>query len=112
MTDLQCEFFYTCWKYTLHFWHGGTKSSMKFSAGVPLYYYMLGRKLFGDGIKYPLYRFAGVPDRLLRRKLYLDFTGRKRDRSGMKPFEDEIVPGFETMKGLNMIDASVLKIGR
>jgi len=53
-----------------------------------------------------------VPDRLRRRKLYLDFTGRRRDHSGMKPFEGEIVPGFETTKGLNMIDASVLQIGR
>jgi len=115
MTDLQWEFFFTCWKYNIECWHHGNVSFFgrhKFSAGVPLYYYMLGRKLFGDGIKYPLYRFAGVPDRLLRRKLYLDFTGRKRDRSGMKPFEDEIVPGFETTKGLNMIDASVLQIGR
>ena len=115
MTDLQWEFFFTCWKYNIECWHHGNVSFFgrhKFSAGVPLYYYMLGRKLFGDGIKYPLYRFAGVPDRLLRRKLYLDFTGRKRDHSGMKPFEGEIVPGFETTKGLNMIDASVLQIGR
>ena len=26
----------------------------------------------------------------------------------MKPFEQEIVPGFETVRGLNMIDASQL----
>ena len=114
MTDLQWEFFFTCWKYNLECWHGDNVSLLsryKFSAGVPLYYYMLGRKLFGDGIKYPLYRFAGVPDRLLRKRLYLDFTGRKRNPR-MKPYEGEIVPGFETIKGLNMIDASVLKITR
>src|SRR5437763_13795386 len=96
-------------------WHYGSASFRgrhKFSAGVPIYYYMLGRKLFVDGIKYPLCRFAGGPDRRLRRKLYLDFTGRKRERSGMKPFEGEIVPGFETTKGLNMVDASVLQISR
>jgi radical SAM superfamily enzyme YgiQ (UPF0313 family) len=112
MTDLQWEFFFTCWKYNLEFWYTRTRAATKFSLGVPLYYYMLGRRLFGDGIKYPLYRFAGVPDRLLRRKLYLNFTGRRRDRTGMKPLEKEIVPGFETTKGLNMIDASVLQISR
>jgi radical SAM superfamily enzyme YgiQ (UPF0313 family) len=114
MTDLQWEFFFTCWKFNLECWHGGNVKALsryKFSAGVPLYYYMLGRKLFGDGIKYPLYRFAGVPDRLLRKRLYLDFTGRKRNPY-MKPYEGEIVPGFETIKGLNMIDASVLRINR
>jgi hypothetical protein len=115
MTDLQWEFFFTCWRYNLECWQGKDVSLLaryKFSAGVPLYYYMLGRKLFGDGIKYPLYRFAGVPDRLMRKRLYLDFTGRKRNPSGMKPYEGDIVPGFETIKGLNMIDASVLKIAR
>jgi len=110
MTDLQWEFFYTCWKYNLHFWHGRSRSSMKFSFAVPLYYYMLGRKLFGNGIKYPLYRFAGVPDRLMRRHLYLDFTGHKRSKGVMQAPVDEILPGFRTVrdKGLNMIDASQL----
>jgi len=110
MTDLQWEFFYTCWKYNLHFWHGGTKSSMKFSLGVPFYYYMLGRKLFGDGIKYPLYRFAGVPDRFMRKHLYLDFTGYKRSKGVMQPQVGEILPGFKSVreKGLNMIDATQL----
>jgi len=110
MTDLQWEFFYTCWKYNLHFWHGRSRSSMKFSLAVPLYYYMLGRKLFGNGIKYPLYRFAGVPDRLMRRHLYLDFTGHKRSKGVMQAPVDEILPGFRTVrdKGLNMIDASQL----
>ena len=110
MTDLQWEFFYTCWKYNLHFWHGRSRSSMKFSLGVPLYYYMLGRKLFGNGIKYPLYRFAGVPDRLMRKHLYLDFTGHKRSKGVMQAPVDELLPGFRTVrdKGLNMIDASQL----
>jgi hypothetical protein len=69
---------------------------------------MLGKKLFGNGIKYPLWRFAGWPDRLLRKHLYLNFTGRKRDHAGMKPFEKEIVPEFKSVRGLNMIDASQL----
>ena len=83
---------------------------MKFSLGVPIYYYMLGRKLFGNGIKYPLYRFAGVPDRLMRKHLYLDFTGHKRSKGVMQAPVDEILPGFRTVrdKGLNMIDASQL----
>ena len=110
MTDLQWEFFYTCWKYNLHFWHGGTKSSMKFSLGVPFYYYMLGRKLFGDGIKYPLYRFACLPDRFMRKHLYLDFTGYKRSKGVMQAQVGEILPGFKSVreKGLNMIDATQL----
>src|SRR5437588_2323414 len=84
MTDLQWEFFFTCWKYNLSFWYG-KKASTKFSLGVPLYYKMLGKKLFGAGIKYPLWRFAGVPDRFMRKHLYLDFTGYRRRREGMLP---------------------------
>jgi radical SAM superfamily enzyme YgiQ (UPF0313 family) len=110
MTDLQWEFFYTCWKYNLNFWHGGGTANMKFSLGVPIYYYMLGRKLFGNGIKYPLYRFAGVPDRFMRKHLYLDYTGHKRTKGVMRAPVDEILPGFKSVreKGLNMIDATQL----
>lgn len=110
MTDLQWEFFFTCWKYNMEFWRGGSRSSMKFSVGVPVYYNLLGKKLFGNGIKYPLLRFAGVPDRLMRKHLYLDFTGYRRNPDGMDPFPEEIVPGFQSVreKGLNMIDASQL----
>ena len=109
MTDLQWEFFYTCWKYNLHFWKGSA-STMKFSFGVPIYYYMLGRKLFGNGIKYPLYRFAGLPDRFMRKHLYLDFTGHKRSKDVMRAPVGEIAPGFKTVRdrGLNMIDATQL----
>jgi radical SAM superfamily enzyme YgiQ (UPF0313 family) len=111
MTDLQWEFFFTCWKYNMEFWYGGSKSSLKFSLGVPIYYSMLGRKLFGHGIKYPLLRFAGMPDRLMRKRLYLDFTGYKRNSGGMDPFEGDLVPAFQNVreKGLNMIDASQLR---
>jgi len=71
---------------------------------------MLGRKLFGHGIKYPLLRFAGMPDRLMRKRLYLDFTGYKRNPGGMDPFDGDLVPAFQNAceKGLNMIDASQL----
>lgn len=84
MTDLQWEFFFTCWKYNMEFWRGrsGT-TTLKFSAGAPIYYGLLGNKLFGSGIKYSLLRLAGVPDRWLRWRLYLDFTGYKRDPKGM-----------------------------
>ena len=109
MTDLQWEFFFTCWKYNMEFWRPGVAlANAKFTFGVPFYYKLLGKRLFGDGIKYPLWRFAGWPDRFMRKHLYLDFTGRKRNRAGMKPFAEEIVPGFETVRGLNMIDASQL----
>jgi len=110
MTDLQWEFFFTCWKYNLEFWSSGAKLNTKFTVGVPIYYSMLGKRLFGTGIKYPLWRFAGVPDRLIRRHLYLDFTGFKRNLSGMQPFEKELVPGFQSVResGLNMVDAAQL----
>src|SRR3989449_9571869 len=110
MTDLQWEFFYTCWKYNLQFWKGGGSVNMKFSLGVPIYYTKMGKRLFGEVIKYPIARFAGVPDRFTRKHLYLDFTGHKRNFNGLQPFEGEIVPGFQTVrdKGLNLIDASEL----
>lgn len=111
MTDLQWEFFFTCWKYNMGFWNRGTRVNAKFSLGVPIYYSKLGKKLFGDGIKYPLWRFAGVPDRLIRKHMYLDFTGYKRDRKGMAPIEKEIQPAFRSVReqGLNMIDAAQLR---
>ena len=108
MTDLQWEFFFTCWKYNMEF-YGGSRSRWQWSLGVPLYYKMLGKRLFGNGIKYPLWRFAGVPDRFMRKHLYLDFTGNKRSKDLMKTNIGHIVPGFETTKGLNMVDASVLQ---
>ena len=110
MTDLQWEFFFTCWKYNIEFWNRELKTRAKFSLGVPIYYSMLGKKLFGDGIKYPLWRFAGVPDQLIHRHMYLDFSGHKRNPNGMQPFEKDIVPGFQSVreKGLNLIDASQL----
>lgn len=107
MTDLQWEFFFTCWKYNIEF-YGSAHSRYKWSFGVPVYYRMLAKKLFGNGIKYPLWRFAGVPERFLRKKLYLDLTGYKRKPDLMRSNVGEIVPGFETTKGLNMVDASVL----
>jgi len=111
MTELQWEFFFTCWKYNVEFWKGNKVSlNAKFSVGAPIYYAKLGKRLFGNVIKYPLARFARAPERLLRKHLYLDFTGHTRNPAGMKPFEGEILPGFTNVreKGLNLIDASEL----
>src|SRR5262249_38143390 len=80
LTDLQWEFFFTCWRYNLDFFYNNFHTQLKFGLGIPIYYYMLGRKLFGDAIKYPLYRLARFPERFLRRKLYLDFSGDKPAR--------------------------------
>jgi radical SAM superfamily enzyme YgiQ (UPF0313 family) len=73
LTDLQWEFFFTCWRYNVDFWRG-SRVQWKFNVGVPIYYYLLGRKLFGHGIKYPLFRFAHFPERFLKGKLYLNFA--------------------------------------
>ncbi|MGE0449268.1 MAG: radical SAM protein [Vicinamibacterales bacterium] len=72
MSDLQWEFFFTCWRYNLDFFRNDIRTQWSFNLGIPLYYYGMGRQRFGDGIKYPLWRLAHVPERLLRRKLYLD----------------------------------------
>lgn len=50
----------------------------RFTLGVPLYYYMLGLRLFGPAMKYPLMRFGHCPERWLRNHLYLDFSGDSR----------------------------------
>jgi hypothetical protein len=110
MTDLQWEFFFTCWKYNLEFWGGGRKR-YQWSMGVPIYYQMMGKRMFGSGIKYPLWRFAGWPERLMRKHLYLDFTGYKRSRDLMPAHEGHLEPAFQSVRerGLDaMYDASAL----
>jgi radical SAM superfamily enzyme YgiQ (UPF0313 family) len=74
LTDLQWEFFFTCWRYNLDFFRNTPAIQWKFNLGVPLYYYLLGRRLFGTTMKYPMLRLAHFPERYLRRKLYLDFS--------------------------------------
>jgi radical SAM superfamily enzyme YgiQ (UPF0313 family) len=74
LTDLQWEFFFTCWRYNIDFFRREKSVQWKFNLGIPLYYYGLGRKLFGPAIKYPLYRLAHFPERYLRCHLYLDFA--------------------------------------
>lgn len=80
MTDLQWEFFFTCWRYNLDFFRNELMTQVKFALGVPLYYYFLGRKQFGAAMKYPLLRLGHFPEWFLRRKLYLDFSGRMQPR--------------------------------
>ena len=76
LTELQWEFFFTCWRYNIDFFRRERSVQWKFNLGIPVYYYLLGRKLFGPAMKWPLFRLAHFPEWLLRRHLYLDFSGR------------------------------------
>lgn len=78
LTDLQWEFFFTCWRYNVDFMRNNSSTKKKVNWGIPLYYYFLGRKLFGPELKWPLFRLGHVPERFVRGKLYLDFgSGRE-----------------------------------
>jgi radical SAM superfamily enzyme YgiQ (UPF0313 family) len=101
LTDLQWEFFFTCWRYNIDFYRNTPSVQWKFNLGIPLYYYLMGRRLFGEGMKYPLFRLGHFPEWFLRRKLYLDFSGRQRPRyrvpehveipeHGMRPLIPEV----------------------
>jgi hypothetical protein len=52
---------------------------MRFNLGIP-WYYPMSRRLFGPGIKYPLLRLGHLPERLLRRRLYLDSSNGAKAR--------------------------------
>ena len=73
LSDLQWEFFFTCWRYNIDFFRREKSTQWKYNLAIPLYYYFIGRKLFGSAMKYPLLRLGHVPERFLRRHLYLDF---------------------------------------
>lgn len=76
LTDLQWEFFFTCWRYSLDLFRWRAKDiAWKYAVGVPIYYSLLGRRLFGRSMKYGLFRVGHYPERWLRRHLYLDFSG-------------------------------------
>lgn len=79
LTDLQWEFFYTCWRYNIDFYSHRVRN-WKYMVGIPIYYYLLGRRLFGRSMKYAAFRTAHFPEWWLRRHLYLDFTGRSRPK--------------------------------
>lgn len=58
-----------------------TASCWKYNLGAPLYYSLLGRRLFGPAMKYPLLRLAHFPERWMRRHLYLHFAAPPRFRT-------------------------------
>jgi radical SAM superfamily enzyme YgiQ (UPF0313 family) len=72
LTELQWEFFFTCWRYNLDFYRNDPASQRRFNLGVPIYYYAMGRRYFGKQMKYPLMRLAHFPESILQRRLYLD----------------------------------------
>ena len=72
LTELQWEFFFTAWRYNIDFYRRDPAFQRRFNFGVPIYYYMMGRRLFGKQMKYPLLRLAHFPEKILKRRLYLD----------------------------------------
>jgi radical SAM superfamily enzyme YgiQ (UPF0313 family) len=72
LTELQWEFFFTAWRYNIDFYRRDPSFQRRFNFGVPIYYYMMGRRLFGKQMKYPLMRLAHFPEKILKRRLYLD----------------------------------------
>ncbi len=76
LTELQWEFFFTCWRYNIDFYRNDPAFQRRFNLGVPIYYYLLGRRLFGKTMKYPIMRLAHVPEKILKRRLYLDLRER------------------------------------
>lgn len=72
LTELQWEFFFTCWRYNIDFYRNDPTFQRRFNLGLPIYYYSIGRRLFGKNMKYPLLRLAHIPERFLQSHLYLD----------------------------------------
>ncbi len=88
LTELQWEFFFTCWRYNLDFYRDDASFHRKFNLGVPIYYYLLGRRMFGKQMKYPIMRLAHFPEKFLSRRLYLDL----RKNSPLKAPETVEIP--------------------
>jgi hypothetical protein len=102
LTDLQWEFFFTCWRYNLDFFRRNPWVQWQFNLGVLLYYYMIGRRLFGASMKYPLLRLGHFPEKWLRRHLYLDFSGDSSPRlqtPHMVPFPEHTMTGHLPILG-------------
>ncbi len=72
LTELQWEFFFTCWRYNIDFYRNDPSFQRRFNFGIPIYYYLMGRRLFGKQMKYPLMRLAHFPESYLSKRLYLD----------------------------------------
>jgi len=62
------------------------RSSLVYNLGIPLYYCLLGRRLLGKAMKYPLLRLGYFPEWILKHKLYLDFTGKRPPRFRVPDF--------------------------
>ncbi len=80
LTELQWEFFFTSWRYNIDFYRNDPSFQRRFNFGVPIYYYLMGRRMFGKQMKYPIMRLAHFPESYLKRRLYLDL----REKSPMK----------------------------
>lgn len=91
LTELQWEFFFTSWRYNIDFYRNDLSFQRRFNFGVPIYYYLMGRRMFGKAMKYPLMRLAHFPEKILKRRLYLDL----RENSSMQVPEMVEIP---TMK--------------
>ncbi|HXF42325.1 MAG TPA: hypothetical protein VNK26_01170, partial [Pyrinomonadaceae bacterium] len=74
LTELQWEFFYTCWRYNVDFYRSDPWFQFKFNLGIPIYYYLMGRRMFGRAMKYPALRLAHFPEKFLKRRLYLNLN--------------------------------------
>lgn len=88
LTELQWEFFFTAWRYNIDFYRSDPSFQRRFNFGVPIYYYMMGRRMFGKQMKYPLMRLAHFPEAYLKRRLYLDL----REKSSKQVPETVEIP--------------------
>ena len=88
LTELQWEFFFTAWRYNIDFYRSDPTFQRRFNFGIPIYYYLMGRRMFGKQMKYPLMRLAHFPESYLKRRLYLDL----RENSLMKVPDSVEIP--------------------
>ena len=72
----------------MDFYRSDPAFQRRFNLGVPIYYYMMGRRLFGKQMKYPMMRLAHFPESYLKRRLYLDL----RENSPMQVPEFVEIP--------------------
>jgi radical SAM superfamily enzyme YgiQ (UPF0313 family) len=103
LSDLQWEFFFTCWRYNLDFFRREKSVQWKYNLGIPIYYYLIGRKLFGGAMKWPLFRLAHFPEWILRKRLYLDFSNGCRPRYSVPEFVEVPQEHRQAAAGLNIL---------
>jgi Radical SAM superfamily len=110
LMDLQWEFFFTCWRYNMDFFHRSKRAHLVYNLGIPIYYYLLGRRLFGQAMKYPLLRLGHFPEWILRKKLYLDFTGRRPPKFTVPESVEIPEHGVRPLLPVGDLNSSVLRI--